>query len=103
MNQDQLLSLLRQLLPIFGTLAISFGWTTPDKWAAWSTTIMSVAGPIMVLVGIVWGFLAHTKTATLTAAAALPEVKKIELSASSPESAALARATPPEVVVAPSP
>ena len=34
MTQDQLMGLLRQVLPILGTLATAFGWLTPDKVAS---------------------------------------------------------------------
>ena len=97
MSQDQFLSLLRQILPVIGTLLVTMGVTTPDKFGTWTALIMQVAGPVFVLAGIIWSQLAHTKAATITAAANVPGVRNIDLDKDHPGVAALAAKTPDNV------
>ena len=73
-SQEQVMSLLRQLLPALGTVAVLLGWVTPDAVAPWVAVTLSIAGPVMIIAGWVWSLFKHTQTQTLKAAAALPEV-----------------------------
>ena len=62
MTQDQLMGLLRQVLPILGTLATAFGWLTPDKVASLTANILAIAGPLVTLARMVWAWIATSKT-----------------------------------------
>jgi hypothetical protein len=70
MNQDQALGLFRNLLALGGGLAIGKGWLTSDQ-------ISLIGGAAGTIIPLVWTFIAHTDSAKIAAAAALPDVKKI--------------------------
>lgn len=99
MSQDQLTGLIRQLLPVVGTLLGALGWVTPDKWAGITAFILQAVGPLLVLASLVWSVIANTKASILASAAKMPEVNKIEV-ANTDAGNTLADATArPEVVV----
>lgn len=100
MTQDQITGLLRQLLPVFGGIAIALGWLTADQVGKWTGILLQAVGPMSVIGGIVWSLLANSKTAIITAAANMPEVKKVELT-TTPEAKSLEAATPDNVNVGP--
>ncbi len=79
LSTDQWMSLIRQILPVIGTIATTFGWATPADVATWSTMAMQVAGPLAIVGGSVWSVLVHRKSALLTTVAQMPEVEKIKL------------------------
>jgi hypothetical protein len=109
MTNEQILGTVRHLMTAVGPLLVALGVTTAGSWETWMGTIMNVAGPILTLVGFFWSMTKNSRTGALTTAANLPEVKKIELAPVAPTQAArndveeLSRATPSEVVVAPTP
>lgn len=104
---NRLMSQIRQLLTAAGAIALAFGWLTTTEISALTDAILKAAAPVLLLGSIVWSWAAHGKTAIVTAAANLPEVKKIEVgpvdaSVQSQDSAReLVRATPSEVVMRP--
>lgn len=72
MNQDQIMGLLRQFLPIVGGIATSLGWIAPDKVASLTALILSIAGPLVMLGGIVWAFIANKPTSVAASIGASP-------------------------------
>lgn len=63
-----------------GTLATSFGWLSASQVTGVEAIVYQVAGPALLLVGVVWSLIANSKTSILTAAANMPELAKpIEL------------------------
>lgn len=97
MTTDMMLALLRQMLPVLGTLAATLGWIAPEKVAPLVSSILSAIGPIMILGSTVWSVFANTKSSILTSAAQMPEVKEVVLNKNSPNSAGLEDATPANV------
>ena len=64
-NIDQLLSLVRAILQIVGTVLVTKSIVTTTDWTTYS-------GAILMALPIVWGLYAHTDTAKIEAAAAIP-------------------------------
>lgn len=56
-SQEQVLEQLKLLLPAIGGLLTMMGILTPAESARWITQILAVAGPLMILGGMVWGVL----------------------------------------------
>ena len=72
-NQEQILSLVRALLQIVGTMLVGNGIVhSSADWTA-------ISGAVIMLVPIVWGMWAHTHDSALKVVEAMPEVKKIEV------------------------
>ena len=100
MTTDQIMGLIRQVLPLLGGVAIAFGWLTADQVGALTQKALAIAGPFLMLAGVIWALIANGKASILTSAANMPEVKKIELDPHAPETSALAgSATPSNVRV----
>lgn len=97
MTQDQFMGLLRQVLPIVGSLLVTMGWMTPADEMRWITLAMEVAGPGFIIYGVVWTFIANSKKSILTSAANMPEVKNIVLDPNKPQTSELNQATPSNV------
>ena len=72
MNQDQIMGLLRQVLPIIGGIATALGWLSPDKVASLTATILAIAGPAAMLVGVVWSLIANKQTSIAASLGANP-------------------------------
>jgi len=70
------MGLLRQLLPVLGTIAMALG-VSAATWNAWTNTILTVAGPIMVLASFIWSVLANSKYSIIQSASKMPEVSGI--------------------------
>ena len=68
MTQDQLMGLLRQLAPIFGTLLTVFGVKSATANAL-VDMIMTIAGPIMLVGSAIWAFIANSRASIMTSAA----------------------------------
>lgn len=92
MNQEQVLSVTRDLLQIVGTFLTTYGLMSSTQWAP-------VAGGVLMIVPVVWGIINHSQTNAVAVVAAMPEVKKIETEPTA-AGAALAKASPVNVVVA---
>ncbi len=82
MNQDQLLGLVRNLVSLGGGFAIGRGYLTGEQ-------VTLVGGIVGAVAPVLWSYFAHTDAAKLSAAAALPDVKKI-VTVASPVSAGVA-------------
>ena len=98
MNTEQWMGLVRQLLPVLGGIAVSFGWLTKDQVAGVTATILQISGPAMILASTIWSVWTNTKASLATKVAAMPEVKEVVLH---PTEAArdIAQATPPNVKI----
>ncbi|HUP80487.1 MAG TPA: hypothetical protein VM260_18205 [Pirellula sp.] len=94
MTADQIMGLLRQVLPVLGALAVSFGWIAPDKVAPITANILAVAGPAMMLGGTIWAILANSKTSIIKSATKMDEVDSNKLAAAitDPQLKAVAKA-----------
>lgn len=91
MNQEQFLSIVRSLLQVAGTFTTTYGLFSDQQWTA-------VAGGIVMIAPVAWGIYVHTKNNAVAVVAAMPEVKKIETTATV-DGAALAKASADNVVV----
>jgi hypothetical protein len=106
LSGKQIQELLKQVLPILGTLAATFGWIAPEKVEPLISSIAAAAGPVLILAGVVWGLISSTKAARLNSAAEVPEVTKISIApmgadlASINEASRLVRDTRAEVQAA---
>ena len=94
-NKEQMLSLLRTLLKIVGTVAIMHG-TLGLNGAMWEY----ISGVILTLAPVIWDMTSRTDSAALATVEAMPDVKKIVVSSISTDGVANAAADPlrPKVV-----
>lgn len=99
MTADMVMALLRQFLPVAGTLATALGWIAPEKVAPLVSSILAAAGPVMVLGGVIWTTVANTKKSIITSTANMPEVKEVVLKKDDVKANELERDTPVNVVV----
>src|SRR5690242_12007091 len=76
MTQDQIMGLIRQIIPILAGIAIARGYSAKDV-AQWSDTALQIAGPALALGGLVWAAIANSKTSIIRSASAMPEVSSI--------------------------
>jgi hypothetical protein len=97
MSSDQILALIRQILPVLGGIAVTFGWLTPGQVETTTATVLSIAGPALIIASTIWSVVAHTQANTLTSAAAIPNVKTITLDPMVAGTSALVQATPANV------
>src|SRR6266704_1597273 len=97
MTVDQVMALLRQAMPIIGTMLTVFGLsaTTTNNIV---NLVMSGAGPAMTLASVIWSFIANSR-ASIMAAAAKPVAPDIPapLIILPPQEADLAQALPSNV------
>lgn len=73
MNQDQAMSILRDILQIVGTSLVAYSATTGITEQMWAT----ISGGVLMIAPVVWGIWTHNKTNTIAAAAKIPEVAKV--------------------------
>ncbi len=92
MTQDQVMGIVRQVLPFIGGIAVGKGWLTTSQAAELSTLIMQVAGPIFIVGSSIWAFKANSKSSIIASATNMPEVdsKKLAASIADPELKAVA-------------
>jgi len=102
LNTDQIMGQIRHILSGLGAVAVTLGIMSAGAVEAWTQVIVSIVGAALLLGGLIWSLFAHTNASTVAAAAAIPEVQKIE-TVNSPEGRALKASVPDsrEVVVAP--
>jgi len=95
MNQDQMLSLLRTILQIVGTIIVSHG-TLGINGALWE----QITGVVIVVAPTIWSMYAHTHEAMIASVTANPDVKQVVVRAYAVDGAARAAADPtqPKVV-----
>jgi hypothetical protein len=72
MNQDQIMGLLRQFLPIIGGIAVTLGWISPEAVASLTAKILAISGPVVVIVGLVWSWIANKPTSVAASMGASP-------------------------------
>lgn len=82
MTQDQMMGLLRQVLPILGTIlaALGFGKIAVGI-ATYTDTIMAIAGSVFNVASIIWALVANSKTSIIKSTSAMPEVDSSKLAA----------------------
>lgn len=98
MSNEQLLGLLRQFLPVLGTILGTLGWVKPENWATSSAIIMSVAGAALVIISAIWSLIDKTKASIVAKADALPEVAGVIMNQSA-AGQVLASSIPSQTVV----
>ena len=70
MNQEQVLSIVRQVLLFGGGIVVSKGWID-------NSTLVSVVGALVTLIASAWAIWTRRATGLVAAAAALPDVSKV--------------------------
>jgi len=97
MTTDQIMALLRQVMPIVGTMLTVFGLSSATANNI-VNLVMTGAGPTITLAGIIWSFIANTR-ASIMAAAAKPVAPGVPapMIVLPPQEAALAQALPANV------
>lgn len=105
-NTEQVKSAIRWFVATFGGMIV--GWAAARGWDL--SGILSVINPEALIslaatvIMLVWSMLSNSKVGIITAAAKIPEVKKVELAPTAPTEEAkaevtrIAQATPPEVI-----
>ena len=68
MTNDQLMGLLRQFMPIIGTMLTVFGLSSATANNL-VNLIMSGAGPAMTLYSLVWSFIVNSRASIIASAA----------------------------------
>jgi hypothetical protein len=86
-NTDQILSLVRAILVIVGTILTTKGIVGTADWTTYS-------GAIITIVPIVWSMFVHTDSAKLAAVEAMPDVAKIIVTPNAVDGAGAAAADP---------
>lgn len=98
MNQEQVMGLIRQALPLAGGIATTLGYASPELVGQLSAKVLDASGLILIIGSGVWSMMSKTKAAIVERAIALPEVQRIETSATA-EGKKLAQSVPhPDVV-----
>jgi len=97
MTIDQIMALLRQVMPIVGTMLTVFGLSSATANNI-VNLVMTGAGPTITLAGIIWSFIANTRASIMAAAAkpVAPGVPAPQI-VLPPQEAALAQALPDNV------
>ncbi len=70
MTNDQVMALIRQFMPIIGTVLTVFGLSSATANSI-VNLVMSGAGPAMTLASLIWSFMANSR-ASIVASAAQP-------------------------------
>ena len=79
MNTEMIMTMVRQGLLIVGTLATTLGWLTPDQVGKVSAAVLSLAGPVLMLVSVAYGLYMKTQTNMITVAAQQTDSNGIKL------------------------
>lgn len=97
-NTDQVMSIVRAVLLIAGTMLVNNHVVTQTGWDA-------LAGAVLMAAPVLWGLVAHTDNAALATVEAMPDVTKIVVKTTSTNGVATAAADPsrPKVVVTTTP
>jgi hypothetical protein len=99
MNKEQVIGLLRHLLPFIGGIATARGYIAQESWTVFSEQLLQMAGPVITIAGLVWSYFDKTDSAIVAKAIALPDVAKIEC-CDTEEGIELATSVPHKDVVA---
>ena len=76
MTQEQVKEIIRDGLKIVGMIAAGFG-VAQGTIETWTAIVLDIAGPILVIIGIVWGQSAKTPSAIEAQAAQLRAAGRI--------------------------
>jgi hypothetical protein len=81
MTQDQLMGLIRQLIPVIGGLLVSIGFLSPETVAKLTGLWAQIGGGLVVVIGGIWAYVANSKASIIKSATAMPEVDSTKLQA----------------------
>src|SRR6266404_5843761 len=95
MTTDQIMALLRQVMPIVGTMLTVFGLSSATANNI-VNLVMTGAGPTITLAGIIWSFIANTRASIMAAKPVAPGVPAPQI-VLPPQEAALAQTLPANV------
>lgn len=84
MNREQILGLIRQVLPFVGGYLVTKGYISEEGFAAISDDLVGAAGLVIALASGVWSMMDKTDKAIVAKAEALPEVAKVEMCCTPP-------------------
>lgn len=62
-STSKILGQIRHILTIVGTVLTTFGYATPDDVAGFLGSFDKIAGPVLIIVGQVWSWVAPEKRA----------------------------------------
>ena len=68
MTTDQIMALLRQVMPIVGTMLTIFGLSSATANSI-VNLVMTGAGPALTLASLIWSFIANTRASIMASAA----------------------------------
>jgi len=68
MTTDQIMGLLRQVLPIMGTMLTVFGISSATATAT-VDLLMTIAGPVTLVASAIWAFIANSRKSVMASAA----------------------------------
>ncbi len=68
MTTDQIMALLRQVMPIVGTMLTVFGLSSATANSI-VNLVMTGAGPALTLASLIWSFIANTRASIMASAA----------------------------------
>ena len=72
MNQEQLLGIVRVIVPVLLSYVAGSGWIATGD-------IAQITAAIVTLAAVIWSVFAHAKANMVKTVAALPEVSKVEV------------------------
>lgn len=84
MNQDQVLGILRIIVPAVCTWLAAKGFSTFGD----AGVVAQISAAVVGIAAVAWSFHSHTETSKLNAVTAMPEVDKIVVTPSGPNTAA---------------
>ena|SRR3990170_8071528 len=97
-SQEQILGQLRQILPILGTLAVSFGLMKPEVAGDTVAAILNLTGAAMVVGSMVWSLVDKTRASLVRKVDAIAKEPdspvKVVITTNTPEGVALAKSMP---------
>jgi hypothetical protein len=81
MTQDQVMAMLRQVLPFIAGLAAGKGWITTAQASDLMALTFQIAGPLMLVGSAIWSYMANSKTSIIKSATQMQEVDSKKLAA----------------------
>lgn len=96
MTQEQWMVLLRDVLKIGGTVAGMLG-VAQGSIDQWSNLILTVGGPLVAVLAVLWAQMRHTPSGIVSQASRLDEVK--EMTVTKPDLARAAKEADPRTDV----
>lgn len=96
MSMDQVMGLLRQLVPVLGGVFVVLGWVPESTIAAIKANLESILAALSALFvggGAIWAAIANSKKSIIASATKMPEVDSKKLAAAIEDPALKATAT----------